>query len=377
MTRIVIAADFVPINRVKDLASQGRYEEVLGETKTLFADYDYRLVNVECPMAPEGAKPIVKCGPNLSCDEQSLKMVAWAGFDCACLANNHFYDYGDEGVKATLKTLKQLGLDYVGGGADLQEAGTTLYKKIGGETLALINCTEHESSIATKQSAGSNPFDPIEQYHAILEARQKADYVVVITHGGVEHYDHPTPRMRQAYRFFIEVGADAVVNHHQHCFCGYEYYKGKPIFYGLGNFCFDKPQYRDCFWNEGYVVGLTLDKDSVECQVFPYMQCSKTPSVHFLQGEERSHFMEKLEEKSRPIADSEALEEVYRQYLERTSNRYDTLFTPYSNKFTEALCEKGLLPTCISKGKWPKLLNKIECESHRDRLIHFIKKHIE
>ena len=75
MTRIVIAADFVPINRVKDLASQSRYEEVLGETKTLFADYDYRLVNVECPMAPAEAKPIVKCGPNLSCDEQSLKML--------------------------------------------------------------------------------------------------------------------------------------------------------------------------------------------------------------------------------------------------------------------------------------------------------------
>jgi poly-gamma-glutamate synthesis protein (capsule biosynthesis protein) len=45
--------------------------------------------------------------------------------------------------------------------------------------------------------------------------------------------------MVETYRFFIEAGADAVVNHHQHCICGYEVYKGKPIFYGLGNFCFD------------------------------------------------------------------------------------------------------------------------------------------
>ena len=376
MIRIAIAGDFVPINRVKELASQGHYEQVLGEVKTLCAGFDYRMVNMECTLAPAGSKPIIKCGPNLSCDEQGMEMMAWAGFQCACLANNHFYDYGDEGVKASLQQLKRLGIDHVGGGADLQEASATLYKKIGGETLAIINCTEHESSIATKHSAGSNPLDPIEQYHAIKEAREKADYVIVITHGGVEHYDYPTPRMQQAYRFFIETGADAVVNHHQHCFCGYEHFMGKPIFYGLGNFCFDKRQYQNCFWNEGYVVGLTLDKGIMEWEVFPYMQCSETPSVHFLQGKERDLFMEKLKKASSPITDSKALQELYRQYLERTSNRFDTLFTPYANKYSEALYEKGFLPSCISKSKWPKLLNKIECESHRDRLIHFIKKHI-
>ena len=35
------------------------------------------------------------------------------------------------------------------------------------------------------------------------------------------------------------VGADAVVNHHQHCYSGYEVYKDKPVFYGLGNLLFD------------------------------------------------------------------------------------------------------------------------------------------
>lgn len=43
--------------------------------------------------------------------------------------------------------------------------------------------------------------------------------------------------MQEIYRFFVDIGADAVINHHQHCYSGYEVYKEKPIFYGLGNFC--------------------------------------------------------------------------------------------------------------------------------------------
>ena len=42
--------------------------------------------------------------------------------------------------------------------------------------------------------------------------------------------------MKETYRFFVDCGADAVINHHQHCYSGYEYYKDKFICYGLGNF---------------------------------------------------------------------------------------------------------------------------------------------
>ena len=35
-----------------------------------------------------------------------------------------------------------------------------------------------------------------------------------------------------------------MVNHHQHCFSGYEVDNGSSILYGLGNFCFDNPDKR-------------------------------------------------------------------------------------------------------------------------------------
>ena len=86
-----------------------------------------------------------------------------------------------------------------------------------------------------------NPLLPIQQFYKIQEAKENADYVLVIVHGGIEHYQLPTSRMIETYRFFIDAGADAVVNHHQHCYSGYERYKSKPIIYGLGNLLFDNP----------------------------------------------------------------------------------------------------------------------------------------
>ena len=373
MIKIAIAGDYVTTNRVKALVEEQQYEQVMGDVRQWCKSYDYSLVNLECPVLPANPKPIVKCGPNLSCSENSLKMLQYAGFNCACLANNHFYDYGEDGVKDTLDALQKLDIDHVGGGMDLAEASATLFKKVGTETLAVINCAEHESSIATKYSGGSNPLNPIAQYYAIQEARKKADYVIVITHGGVEQYELPTPRMQETFRFFIDAGADAVINHHQHCPTGYEQYKGKPIFYGLGNFCFDSKNYRNSNWNEGYVVSLCFDRGKVNGEIHPYTQCNEKPAVVFMEGEERRLFIKKMEKANVMIADEEALEKAHLQYMDSTWKRHVSLFTPYAGRWTMSLCEKGLLPTLFPKKKWPTMLNMIECESHRERIIHFIK----
>jgi len=109
-----------------------------------------------------------------------------------------------------------------------------------GKKIGVINACEHEFSIADNEHGGSNALDLINMQEDITEVRKEADFVVLILHGGIEQYHYPTPRMKRWYRHFVDLGADAVVNHHQHCINGYEVYKGKPIFYGLGNFYFLK-----------------------------------------------------------------------------------------------------------------------------------------
>ncbi len=228
--RVLIAGDFCPQYRLAELFNKEDYQSVLGDVKDAIAGTDYSIVNFECPIADEEDKPITKAGPNLRCSKNGLKAVKWAGFDCVTLANNHFNDFGASGIKKTILACKEIELDAVGGGMNLAEAAHILYKGVCGKQLAIINCCEHEFSIATESRAGSNPLNPIQQYYAIKEARGKADYVLVIVHGGHEHYQLPNPRMQETYRFFIDAGADAVVNHHQHCYSGYEILMVSPFF---------------------------------------------------------------------------------------------------------------------------------------------------
>ena len=202
--KVLVAGDICPQRRVKELFEQGDYESVLGAVKPIITQADYAIVNFECPVCYGDEKPIIKCGPNLRCSEQGIEAVKWAGFKCVTLANNHFLDFGEKGVSNTISACKANGIDTVGGGINLSEASGILYKAIGNDTLAIINCCEHEFSIATNTSAGSNPLNPIEQYYAIKEARKMADFVLVIVHGGHEMYQLPSPRMQETYRFFID-----------------------------------------------------------------------------------------------------------------------------------------------------------------------------
>lgn len=376
MIKIAIAGDYVPKNRITTLINEKGYEKVFGEIRTLNEAMDYRIVNLECPIVEGEASSINKVGPTICCRECDIKLLKYGLFDGVTLANNHFYDYGEQGVKNTLDALTAQGIDYVGGGRNIKEASATLYKSFHGETLAIVNCCEHEFSIANENNGGSNPLDPISQYYAIVEAREKADHVIVITHGGVEKYWHPTPRMRQTYRFFIDIGADAVINHHQHRYCGMEIYKAKPIFYGLGNFCFDLPWYRQNSWNKGYMVILQLEDEHTQYQVKPYIQCSETPDVRFLQGEKEEKFFEHFQKLSDILTDDQELTQAFQCLVDGKSDGLSTLLTPYSSKRAKWLYQKGLLPSLYPKKKWLSLLNMVECESHRERLIHFIKNRI-
>lgn len=299
--KILIAGDFCPQARVAHLLQKEEYQAVLGDVKEIVSDADYSIVNFECPVTYGGEEPIDKCGMNLQCAEEGAKAVKWVGFDCVTLANNHFYDYGEKGVDSTLKALSKYGIDSVGGGKNLSEASDILYKEIAGEKLAVINCCEHEFSIATKTSGGANPLNPIQQFYKIKEAREAADYMIVIVHGGNEYYQLPSPRMKETYRFFIDAGADVVVNHHQHCFSGYEVYNGKPIFYGLGNFCFDEDNNYGKIWNEGYMVELNMLPNSPSFNIIPYVQCDDKPSVHLLDQKESELLMRRVSELCRHL----------------------------------------------------------------------------
>lgn len=365
---VLIAGDFCPQSRAKKLCEEGKYAEMLGEAKDIVEKADFSIVNLECPITQGDEHPIEKKGPNLRCSEKSVEAIRWTGFDCVTLANNHFLDFGAKGVNNTLQSCQKHGLETVGGGMNIEEASKTLYKQIDGKTLSVINCCEHEFSIATATTAGANPLNPIQQYYAIKEARTKADYVLVIVHGGHEHWQLPSTRMQETYRFFIDAGADAVVNHHQHCFSGYETYKEKPIFYGLGNFCFDDPKSKSGIWNEGYMVQLQFN-NTVGFRIHPYLQCREKACVKLL---EPFSYDKRIEELNGIIANPEQLHKYQEEYYRQDAKKYKEMFEPLDLHPIRALRKRGWFPSFISKKRKALAMNFIQCESHRDRLTYHL-----
>ena len=160
MIRILICGDYCPLDRVKDLIEKEDYKSVFGEICQYTSMADYSIVNLEAPVLNLDATPIEKFGPNLKCSSKAIEALNFAGFDMVTLANNHFYDYGDKGVLDTITSCEENNIDFVGGAIKMKEASRTFFKDINGMKVAFINCCEHEFSIATDKTGGSNPLNP-------------------------------------------------------------------------------------------------------------------------------------------------------------------------------------------------------------------------
>ena len=372
---ILIAGDICPRDRVLDLFERGDFESVLGSVKLLVSRADYAMVNLESPIATKGERSIVKQGPCLKSTPKVIKALKWAGFSCVTLANNHFLDYGETAVVETIQSLEDQGIEHVGGGRNLKEASVVLYTEICNQKIAILNCCEHEFSIANSGVAGANPLDPIEQYYQIKEAKSKADYVIMIVHGGVEHFQYPTKRMVQTYRFFVDAGADVVINHHQHCTCGYEVYNGKPIYYGLGNFCFDWEGRRRSIWNVGYMVNLQLTGGHhVESEIIPYRQCDDTPTLEPLKGDDLKSFNKMMTKLCEAIKDIAILDSKLTEFNIKNDYLYRKMLEPYSGRLANSLYRRGILPSTISKDRVLALMDFIICESHYERVKDFLER---
>lgn len=375
MVKIIIAGDFAPRARVADLLVEERYSEILSEVQYITSKADYSIVNLEAPVVEKYSPTrIAKCGGHLKCDTKAIKAIKYAGFDMVTLANNHLNDYGSDGVLDTIRICHNEDIDTVGAGADLKQASATLYKEIKGVKFAFINCCEHEFSIATEYSPGTNPLNPVSQYYAISNAKKNADRVIVIVHGGHEHYQLPSPRMQEVYRFFVDAGADAVINHHQHCYSGYEIYNNRPIFYGIGNFCFDiVPARHNSIWNKGYIVELLFD-DNVTFKIHPYAQCDGVPSVKLLTKDAYDEDIQKL---NNTITSPKLLSLATETYYSSVIDFELSLLEPYREGILLKLFRRGLLPKFIKNSKVSTILNRVDCESHRDKIIFALKKKLK
>jgi len=375
---LLFAGDYFPNRRVVPLIENNDTSVIADDIRDLVSSADYSIFNYESPIVTRAdSKPIIKAGPNLKSTVQAAQYIKDVGFKMAALANNHILDYGGEALVSTKQLLENLQLDTVGVGKNIVEASSILYKRISGKVIAFINCCEHEFSIATETQAGANPLNPISQFYAINEAKEKSDYVIVVVHGGMEHYQLPSQRMVDTYRFFIDAGASVVVNHHQHCYSGYEEYNGGLIFYGLGNFCFDSfkapSSSHNTIWNEGYMVMLDFTQEKISFKLYPYIQCAKDPRVELMRDDRLKSFNERILDINKIIQNPMQLKDSNERWMSETYDQQQTILLPYPHRYLISAAYRGWIPKGLNKRRVTQLLNKVDCESHRDRMVFYLK----
>jgi poly-gamma-glutamate synthesis protein (capsule biosynthesis protein) len=158
----------------------------------------------------------------------------------ANLANNHGYDHGPEGLLDSIRNLRRAGIVPVGAGADQRSADAPVYVDVKGWRVAIVGVGEVLDPL-DQVAVGDRPgtavgHDFARALRAIRSASARADLVLVVIHWGVELDTEPRDYQVEEARQMIDAGADAIFGHHAHRLQPMETYRGRPIFYGLGNF---------------------------------------------------------------------------------------------------------------------------------------------
>ena len=373
--KVLIAGDFVPQNRCIGFLKQSDCVTPFQDVISILEQVDFSIVNLESPVVEGIQTPIDKTGPNLCCPKETINYLKTIGFNAVTLANNHFYDYGEAGVNSTIQNCKDNGVLTVGGGHNVKEASIPLYVRKDVEVLAIINVCEKEWSIASDKHGGAAPLNIIDTYHTIQEARKKADYVLVIVHGGIELYQLPTPMMQDTYRFFVEAGADCIVNHHQHCLSGYEIYQGKPIVYGVGNFCFDRLRDNNEIWSKGYLTELDFSSYAVKLHIIPYVQFAEYPKVSVQTQINNCEILNTIEELNKIIVERSKLEESFNKFCDGIAESRFQALEPFRNKLVCYMQRHRLFPRLVKREGRKSMLMRVRCSSNRETLTRVLERY--
>lgn len=288
--KLLICGDICPTNDYRNLFDNP--DKLFGDVADLIKNSDFALCNFECPATDSQAK-ILKTGPSLKAEIRDVKMLKSVGFNAFSIANNHILDYGFKGVADTLDAAKNNGILTVGGGENSYEAQKPLFVEIGSKKIGFLSFAEHEFNIATETTPGANLFDPYISLEQIRETRKLCDYLIVLYHGGIEHYIYPSPLLQKKCRAMSTAGANLVLCQHSHCIGTFENYNDSTIVYGQGNCIFGYREGNDS-WNEGLIVELDIE-DTVKINYHLinatkdgiYLNCDNTRIERFLKDSEK------------------------------------------------------------------------------------------
>jgi poly-gamma-glutamate synthesis protein (capsule biosynthesis protein) len=245
-----------------------------GAMRELIKGADIAIANFENP-APNRVRWHTR-GTVFSADPGIIDGLVNAGIDYVSLANNHIGDAGDRGILQTIDNLDERGLAHSGAGKDAAAARKPAMLEANGIKVAVLGYdTIARGYFAGKGEPGSSQLSLGRARTDIARARKAgADIVIVFPHWGTEYRAKPFSAQQGLARDLVDAGADMIIGNHAHWAAAMEVYRGKPIWYALGNFVFDQT------WSEPTMEGVTLEltfhgKELVQARMRPHIILDK------------------------------------------------------------------------------------------------------
>lgn len=183
---------------------------------------------------------------------ENLPCLTAASIDCCVLANNHVLDFGYAGLTETLASLRRAGLPTVGAGENIDEASSPIRIPLQHKDNVLIfgfadpSSGVPESWRVDEHRAGVNLLSDLSATTArrvaerIRKLKKMDDTVIASIHWGSNWgYEVPVEQREFAHHLIDDGGVDIIHGHSSHHSKAIEFYRGKAIIYGCGDFLND------------------------------------------------------------------------------------------------------------------------------------------
>lgn len=362
MSRILILGDICPDNNYRPLFDNGGFGPFKNSLVEVIKNSKFAIANLECPATTE-ERPIIKTGPNIKAQPEDLNIIKNSGINAISLANNHILDFGDRGLIETLDQASKRDLKVLGAGLNSQKAAMPLIIEIDNIKTGILAFAEEEFNLASPSKPGACHFDPYISIPAITKLKSICERVIVLYHGGIEHYAYPSPELQKKCRAMIDAGADLVTCQHSHCIGTSESYNNGHIIYGQGNTAFGF-RAKDNKWNEG----LALDYDLSDGSLNMILLKATPDGVERAEKTEEEQRLKILETESKRCLDDKWLKENWDSFCNKMKSLDLPLLYGYPKFFTRLNRILGNGVINLTKRKKAKLitLELIRCEAHHE-----------
>ncbi|MCE5214752.1 MAG: CapA family protein [Methanobacterium sp.] len=240
---IIFTGDVMTGSSVETVLADG--QNVFIGLTPIFNQSDLVVINLEAPFtnSTDNWKQLIP----LKANPQYAHLLKDNHINVATLGNNHIMDYGPTGLYDTISVLKADNISYVGAGENLDQASQPTYISLSNKTIAILSFydnttftyyapTEIQSATNTRPGYAPASWEVVKKF--IDTAKNSSDFVIVTFHYGNEYQQTHDQYQENLSRKSIDEGADLVIGNHAHITQDIEQYKGKLIFYSLGNCVF-------------------------------------------------------------------------------------------------------------------------------------------